>query len=97
MDNQREGLLLEFSGRIQRLVELCDTLMKERGQLARQLEVKEAEVRELRSQISELEREYNSLKTAKIIRIDPEEMKQAKARVQKMVYEIDKCVRLLKE
>ena len=47
------------------------------------------------SQIDRLQTDYANLKTAKMIDISSEDMKNAKSRLSKLVREVDKCIALL--
>ena len=49
----------------------------------------------LHSQIDRLQTDYANLKTAKMIDISSEDMKNAKSRLSKLVREVDKCIALL--
>ena len=56
---------------------------------------KEQTIGTLRSQVSRLQTDYANLKTAKMLDISSGEMKNAKARVSRLVREVDKCIALL--
>ena len=59
------------------------------------LKDKDATIAALHSQIDRLQTDYANLKTAKMIDISSEDMKNAKSRLSKLVREVDKCIALL--
>ena len=63
--------------------------------LSRTMEEKDATIAALHSQIDRLQTDYANLKTAKMIDISSEDMKNAKSRLSKLVREVDKCIALL--
>ena len=62
---------------------------------SRTMEEKDATITALHSQIDRLQTDYANLKTAKMIDISSEDMKNAKSRLSKLVREVDKCIALL--
>ena len=63
--------------------------------MSRTMEEKDATIAALHSQIDRLQTDYANLKTAKMIDISSEDMKNAKSRLSKLVREVDKCIALL--
>ena len=59
------------------------------------MEEKDATIAAQHSQIDRLQTDYANLKTAKMIDISSEDMKNAKSRLSKLVREVDKCIALL--
>ena len=59
------------------------------------MEEKNATIAALHSQVDRLQTDYANLKTAKMIDISREDMKNAKSRLSKLVREVDKCIALL--
>ena len=76
---------------------LHDELKHENAQLKQLLTEKNEEVRRLENSRKELEAMYTNLKTARIISINDNELRDTKQRLAKLVREVDKCIALLNE
>ncbi len=94
--NAEEGTLLRtLEGRVNQLALEYKALKDRYAEQSRVLEEKEQTIGTLRSQVSRLQTDYANLKTAKMLDISSGEMKNAKARVSRLVREVDKCIALL--
>ena len=76
---------------------LHDELKHENAQLKQLLTEKNEEVRRLENSRKELEAMYTNLKTARILSINDNELRDTKQRLAKLVREVDKCIALLNE
>ncbi len=70
-------------------------LKKENEELYAMVDQKEAEVKKLEAQLTQARNDYNSLKMAKMLEITNGDLESAKAKVAKMIREVDKVVKLL--
>lgn len=71
-------------------------VQKERNTaLIRAMEEKDSIIAALNARIGRLQSDYANLKTARMIDISSEDMKNAKSRISKLVREVDKCIALL--
>ena len=97
LENEDELNNLEYSGDDKNpIFELIRVTKKDRyAALSRTMEEKDATIAALHSQIDRLQTDYANLKTAKMIDISSEDMKNAKSRLSKLVREVDKCIALL--
>ena len=76
---------------------LHDELKHENAQLKQLLTEKNEEVRRLENSRKELEAMYTNLKTARILSINDNALRDTKQRLAKLVREVDKCIALLNE
>ena len=90
-------LLIGFEGRLRHFIYLYGELKKENLSLKQLLSEKEAEIDRLNNRIKELEDMYANLKSARIISINDNELKDTRQRLMKLVREVDKCIALLNE
>ena len=90
-------LLIGFEGRLRHFIYLYGELKKENLSLRQLLSEKEAEIDRLNNRIKELEDMYANLKSARIISINDNELKDTRQRLMKLVREVDKCIALLNE
>jgi hypothetical protein len=95
MEDYNDELILSFQNKINTIIELLEhnkeqniKLLKEKKELSDQLK--------LRSRaFEELEKKYETLKMAKVLKVSDDEKHDAKIKVNRIVREIDKCIALL--
>lgn len=95
MTAEEDVLLRTLEARVTQLT-LEYKVQKERNTaLIRAMEEKDSIIAALNSRIGRLQSDYANLKTARMIDISSEDMKNAKSRISKLVREVDKCIALL--
>ena len=72
-------------------------LKKENTALHVQLQKDEQEIQNLKSKLAQADSNYNSLKMAKMLEITDGDLEGAKARVSKMIRDVNKCISLLSD
>ena len=90
MTAEEDALLRTLEARVTQVTLEYKALKDRYAALSRTMEEKDATIAALHSQI-----DYANLKTAKMIDISSEDMKNAKSRLSKLVREVDKCIALL--
>ncbi len=94
MDANEKSLTL-FQTRVRQMILKFSELKKENEELYAMVDQKEAEVKKLEAQLTQARNDYNSLKMAKMLEITNGDLESAKAKVAKMIREVDKVVKLL--
>lgn len=94
MDANEKSLTL-FQTRVRQMILKFSELKKENEELYAMVDQKEAEVKKLEAQLTQARNDYNSLKMAKMLEITNGDLDSAKAKVAKMIREVDKVVKLL--
>ena len=94
MTAEEDALLRTLEARVTQVTLEYKALKDRYAALSRTMEEKDA-IAALHSQIDRLQTDYANLKTAKMIDISSEDMKNAKSRLSKLVREVDKCIALL--
>ena len=61
------------------------------------LDKSEKDIENLRTQLAQSTNDYNSLKMAKMIEITDGDLENTKARLSKLIREVNKCITILKE
>ena len=61
------------------------------------MEKAEQEVKNLEAKLTQKENDYNALKMAKMMTITDGDLESAKARVQKLIREVNKCITLISD
>ena len=62
-----------------------------------QLQKDEQEIVSLKSKLAQADNNYNSLKMAKMMEITDGDLESAKARVSKMIRDVNKCISILSD
>lgn len=94
MDANEKSLTL-FQTRVRQMILKFSELKKENEELYAMVDQKETEVKKLEAQLTQARNDYNSLKMAKMLEITNGDLESAKAKVAKMIREVDKVVKLL--
>ena len=97
MTEEDKKLLNTFEGKLRHFMYLYEEQQKENASLRQLLAEKEVEIAEPQNSRKELEAMYTNLKTARIISINDNELRDTKQRLAKLVREVDKCIALLNE
>lgn len=92
-----EKTLTTFETRIRQMILRFQELKKENTALYVQLQKDEQEILNLKSKLAQADSNYNSLKMAKMLEITDGDLEGAKARVSKMIREVNKCISLLSD
>ena len=95
MTAEEDALLRTLEARVTQVTLEYKALKDRYAALSRTMEEKDATIAALHPQIDRLQTDYANLKTAKMIDISSEDMKNAKSRLSKLVREVDKCIALL--
>ncbi|MCR5269467.1 MAG: hypothetical protein K6D91_00430 [Prevotella sp.] len=93
--NQNEKVLADFQTRVRQLILRFQEIKKENGELYAMVEEKEAEIDSLKEQIARKERDYQSLKMAKMMEITSGDLEGAKNRVANLIRDVNKCIAVL--
>ena len=95
MTAEEDALLRTLEARVTQMALEYKALKDRYAALSRIMEEKNATIAAPHSQVDRLQTDYANLKTAKMIDISSEDMKNAKSRLSKLVREVDKCIALL--
>ena len=93
--SSNENVITDFETRVRQLILRYQDLKKENQELYAMVDQKEAEVKQLKAQLAQAQNDYNSLKMARMLEITDGDLEGAKARVAKMIREVDKAIKLL--
>ncbi|KGI60718.1 hypothetical protein [Prevotella sp. S7 MS 2] len=92
-----EKILSLFSTRVRQMILQYIETKKENDNLYAMVDERDVRIKQLESQLAQAERNYNSLKMAKMIEITDGDMEEASKRVSKLIREVNKCITLLSE
>jgi chromosome segregation ATPase len=94
MDANEKTLNL-FSTRVRQMILQFKETKTACQKLNKQVEEKNAQIKQLQEQLAQAQRDYDSLKMAKMIEITDGDIEEAKKRVQALIRDVDKCITLL--
>ena len=93
--DSNEKVIANFETRVRQLILRFQDLKKENQELYAMVEKSEQEVKDLQAKLTQKDNDYNALKMAKMMTITDGDLEAAKARVQKMIREVNKCITIL--
>lgn len=95
MTKEQEIELFNFEARVRQLMlaykEQCSFIKT----LKKQLAESEQHLVEADERFKKLQKDYERLKTARMIEVSGEDVKDSRARITKLIREVDKCIALL--
>ena len=95
--NSNEKVIANFETRVRQLILRFQELKKENQELYAMVEKTEQEVKDLQGKLTQKDNDYNALKMAKMMTITDGDLEAAKARVQKMIREVNKCIAIISD
>ncbi|MCR5643619.1 MAG: hypothetical protein K6G32_09840 [Prevotella sp.] len=92
---QSEQNLVTFETRVRQMLLRFQELKKENEELCAMVEKQEQSIKSLRELTAQQERDYNSLKMARMMEITDNDLQGAKDRLSKLIREVNKCITML--
>ena len=95
--NPNEKALSTFETRVRQMILRFQELKEENRQLYEEVEKNEQDIKALQDKLDQAGRDYESLKLAKMMEITDGDLESAKARIAKMIREVNKCIAILSD
>lgn len=95
MTNEQTTALRNFEARIRQLMMAYKAEQQENARLRQQLDVCKQKLDEAQENVCRLEEDYKALKTARMIEVSGDDVRESKARIAHLIREVDKCIALL--
>ncbi|MBQ7635238.1 MAG: hypothetical protein IJS89_06685 [Bacteroidaceae bacterium] len=95
MATQERQALQELETRVRQLMLDFRTLRADNLALQRQVAETEARLETEKARAAELSRRLDALRTARVISMEEGDVKEARAKISRMIREVDKCIALL--
>ena len=92
---QNEKVLATFQTRVRQMILRFQELKKENTDLYAMVEEGEERIKQLEAKLAQQERDYQSLKMARMMEFTDGDLDGAKERVAKMIREVNKCIDVL--
>ena len=97
MADKNENTLTLFTTRVRQMILQYKEVKAENRSLQVKLDERDEEIKLLKGQIEQLRSDYDMLKMAKMVEITDGDMESAKARLAKLIRDVNKCITLLSE
>ena len=95
--NPNEKAISTFETRVRQMILRFQELKKENQELYSIVEKNEQAIKDLQDKLTQADNEYHSLKMAKMMEITDGDLESAKARISKMIREVNKCITILSD
>lgn len=92
---ENDKILTLFTTRVRQLILQYQQLRKENEELYTMLDTHEKEIERLKSSLQQSQRDYQSLKTAKMMEISDGDIETSKRKLASLIREVNKCITLL--
>jgi predicted RNase H-like nuclease (RuvC/YqgF family) len=92
-----EKTINTFATRVRQMILQYHEVEEENQELYAMVDEREARIKELERQVAVLQRDYDLLKTARMIEVGDGDIDAAKKRVAKMIRDVNRCITLMSE
>ena len=92
-----EKTLAAFEARVRQLILRFQELKKENEELYALVGKNEEDIKDLKGKVAQAENDYNALKIAKMMEITDGDLESAKARLARMIRDVNKCIAILSD
>ena len=92
---EKDKILTLFTTRVRQLILQYNELKEENKELYAMVDSREEEIRRLNASLEQARKDYESLKTAKMMEICDGDIEPAKRRLAALIREVNKCITLL--
>ena len=96
MDANEKTLTL-FTTRMRQMILQYNETKQENNSLYAMVDERDAKIKQLEAKLDQAQKDYNSLKLAKMIEISTTDIEVAKKRLSKLIRDVNKCITLLNE
>ena len=90
-----EKTIQMFESRVRQLMQVYSRLKHENEQLTDKVASLEAKLGDAEEEIAKREKAYSLLKSARILEVSGDHVKETRARLSRLIREVDKCISLL--
>ena len=95
--SSNEQTIATFQTRVRDLLQRFQELKKENADLYAMVEKNEQDIKQLQAKLAQAGDDYTTLKMAKMVEITDGDLESAKARVAKLIREVNKCIAILSD
>lgn len=92
-----EQTLATFQTRARQMVLRYKQLKQENEELYGMVDSRDREIAELKGELEQKNKDYNALKTARMLSVSDGDIEQSKERLAKLIRDVNKCIAVLTE
>lgn len=92
-----EKVIDTFATRVRQMILQYHDVVKENNDLYAMVDERDARIKRLESQVRQLQNDYKSLKTARILEVSDSDLDSTRKTINKLIRDVDKCITLLSE
>lgn len=92
-----EKTLNTFTTRVRQMILQYKELKGENDSLYAMVDERDSKIKDLEAKLAQVQNDYNSLKMARMIEVSDTDMETAKAKVAKLIRDVNKCITLLSD
>jgi len=92
-----DTIINNFTTRVRQLILQYESCRKENAELAAKLVERDRRISSLEEEVEKAKRDYQSLKATKMLVVTDGDVDAAKARLAKLIRDVNKCITLLSE
>ncbi len=92
---EKDKILTLFTTRVRQMILQYNELKEENNELYAKVDSLDGEIRRLNASLEQARKDYESLKTAKMLEICDGDLESAKRRLAALIREVNKCITLL--
>lgn len=97
MTSEERKKLRLFEAKVQQLINQYRSLRQENDSLRETIQTRDDTIRSLNARLETSRKDYDNLKTAKMMVISDGDLQSARQRVTRLVREVNRCIGLLKK
>ena len=90
-------ILNTFTSRMRQLILRFSEVKKENEELYAMVDQRDKEIVMLKDQLQQAQRDYNSLKTARMLEVTDGDVEGAKKRIAGLIREVNRCITMMSE
>ncbi len=90
-------ILNTFTSRMRQLILRFSEVKKENEELYAMVDQRDKEIVLLKDQLQQAQRDYNSLKTARMLEVTDGDVEDAKKRIAGLIREVNRCITMMSE
>ena len=95
--SESEKTLSTFQTRVRQMILRFQELKKEKAELYAMISKNEQDIKQLQEKLAQNNRDYQSLKMARMIEITDGDLQGAKDRLAKLIRDVNKCIAILSD
>lgn len=95
MTHEQETALHNFEALVRQLMMAYEQQKRENEELREDLHMAQQKIKSTEGLLEQAKRDYDTLRTARLLEVSGNDVKDARARIAKLIREVDKCISLI--